>query len=293
MDLIRHLRYFVAVAEQCHFGRAADTLGVTQPPVSQGVRRLEQTLGLQLFERKPTGVVLTDHGASLLSRARLVVGDTDRLLEEAARLSGPPRQLRIGFTTAIDDCLLSACVTAVRESMTDPHLPIFTATGSTVDLADRLRLRELDVAVVEHPALLDEIQASPTVRIPRWFLLPSEHRAARAAAPHIQMLSGLCFATPPRAHNPPSHDQLIDRLRARGLDPAIMAAPSLRDVISAVLSGQCFGLTTGQSPNLAGIARRRMIRKESSLTVRVATADVNRFQRPVDILDRVLRSANR
>lgn len=295
MDLIRHLRYFVAVAEHRQFGRAADELGVTQPPVSQGVRRLERTLGVTLFARTPTGVVLTSDGAALLPRARLLVDDSVRLVEEAARLSGPPQRLRIGVLGAVDDGLLSACVAGVRQAMGDDGtpFPVIATTAGTGELLTRLASGDLDVAIVEHPALLDGVTAGPVLRIRRWVLVPLGHRAADAASPRAGMLGDLAFATGPRHDNPPGHDLLLDGIRSHGLDPEVVTARLPRDVLSAVSSGNCFGLTTAPPPDPAGVARVRVMATQTDLRVRVVTADAQRFRRPVDVLDRVLRAATR
>lgn len=295
MDLIRHLRYFVAVAEHRQFGRAADELGVTQPPVSQGVRRLERTLGVTLFARTPGGVVLTSDGASLLPRARLLLDDSARLLEEAARLSGPPQRLRIGILGALHDALLSACVSGVRQAMSDAAapFPVLATTAGTTDLLARVACGDLDVAVVEHPTLLDGVTAGPVLRIRRWVLVPQGHRAAEAASPRAGMLGDLAFATGPRQDNPPGHDLLLDGIRSHGLDPEVVAAPLPRDVLSAVSSGSCFGLTTAPPPDPTGVSRVRVMAAQADLRVRVVTADAQRFRRPVDVLDRILRAGAR
>src|ERR1700712_4406213 len=84
IDLVRHLEFFVAVADELHFGRAADLVGVRQPPLSQGVQRLERRLGALLFERGPRGVRLTPAGALLLPRARAILAEVETLLVVAA-----------------------------------------------------------------------------------------------------------------------------------------------------------------------------------------------------------------
>lgn len=295
MDLIRHLRYFVAVAEHRQFGRAADELGVTQPPVSQGVRRLERALGVTLFIRTPTGITLTSDGAALLPRARLLVDDAVRLVEEAARLSGPPQRLRVGVPGVLHDGLLSACVAALRDAMSDAAAPFPVAgtTAGTAELLTRLGNGELDVAVVEHPALLEGVTAGPVLRIRRWVLVPDGHRIADAASPRASMLADLAFATAPRHENPPGHDLLLDGIRSHGLDPELIPASLPRDVLSAVASGRCFGLTCAPPPDPAGITRVRVMTAQTDLRVRVVTGDHERFRWPVDVLDRVLRTASR
>jgi DNA-binding transcriptional LysR family regulator len=98
---LRHLRYFVAVAEERHFGRAAERSFVSQPSLSFAIKALERELGLQLLRRHPRGVELTDAGADLLPEARRTVRQADRVLETAARhRSGQTGRLRVAFQAA-------------------------------------------------------------------------------------------------------------------------------------------------------------------------------------------------
>jgi beta-lactamase class A len=87
IDLIRHLRYFTVVAEELHFGRAAERLYMAQPPLSQRIQRLEAELGVRLFDRSPRRVALTPAGEELLVHARSVLAETDQLTERAAQLA--------------------------------------------------------------------------------------------------------------------------------------------------------------------------------------------------------------
>ena len=87
---LRHLRYFVAVAEEGHITRAAERLGMQQPPLSQQIRALERELDVQLFRRKPRGVELTDAGVAFLERARAILEDVDRAFATTRRTAPTP-----------------------------------------------------------------------------------------------------------------------------------------------------------------------------------------------------------
>ena len=82
---LRHLRYFIAVAEERHMTRAAERLGIQQPPLSMQIRALEQELDVQLFRRQPRGVELTDAGVAFLDRARVILDQVDRALATTRR----------------------------------------------------------------------------------------------------------------------------------------------------------------------------------------------------------------
>lgn len=98
---LRHLRYYVAVAEELHFGRAAERLGIAQPPLSRQIRDLEREIGVELFERVPRGVELTAAGIAFLPEARLTLAQADRSQRSAQREArGETGRLRVGFVEA-------------------------------------------------------------------------------------------------------------------------------------------------------------------------------------------------
>src|SRR5437870_5565240 len=98
---LRHLRYFVAVAEQRHFGRAAERLGIAQPPLSQQIQSLERELGTQLFHRVPRRLELTNAGAALLDDARWILARAEQAVRNVERAGrGELGQLCVGFTFA-------------------------------------------------------------------------------------------------------------------------------------------------------------------------------------------------
>src|SRR5438874_988258 len=96
---LRHLRYFIAVAEERHITRAAERLGMQQPPLSQQIRALERELDVQLFRRLPRGVELTNAGAALLADARAILSHIDHAFALAKRLSSTGGAAVPGFTT--------------------------------------------------------------------------------------------------------------------------------------------------------------------------------------------------
>src|SRR5947209_4370045 len=100
MDL-RHLRYFIAVAEEGHITRAAERLGMQQPPLSQQIRGLERELDVRLFRRLPRGVELTDAGSALLTQARLILSQVDQAVATTRSTArGEQGRIAIGFTSS-------------------------------------------------------------------------------------------------------------------------------------------------------------------------------------------------
>ena len=99
---LRHLRYFVAVAEELHFGRAADMLGISQPPLSQQIQALEQELGVRLFERSNRHVALTDAGRLFLEETRQTLAQVSKSVDVVRRAEqGEIGELQIGFTLSL------------------------------------------------------------------------------------------------------------------------------------------------------------------------------------------------
>ncbi|RBO89580.1 DNA-binding transcriptional LysR family regulator [Nocardia puris] len=285
MDLIRHLRFFVAVADEGHFGRAATALDMTQPPLSQGLRRLERFLGVELVHRTPHGAVLTSAGRQLLPRSRLLVDDAGQLLAESQRIAQARGDVHWGAAGPVPDPLVTACVTALRSSA-GAGATVSTTVGSTVDLLGSLRAGLCDVAVIEHPALVDGVEAGPVVKIPRRLVVPSDHRSATAERPTFRMLADLTFAHPPRAANPPAYDTVLDLLRERGLDVRVHTARDDRAVLAAVAAGTSFGLTAVTPSPTPGVAWLKMAPQALALRVRVAGRPEARSH--MAALDRVL-----
>ena len=285
MDLIRHLGYFVAIADEGHFGRAATVLDMTQPPLSQGLRRLEGRLGVELVHRTRQGAVLTAAGRQLLPRARLLVEDATRLLAEAQRIARTRGTVHWGATAALPDRIVTAGIAALRTGNTSAEA-VSTTVGSTVDLVAAVRSGLCDVAMIEHPALVDGVEARPVVKLPRWVVVPAEHRTATAERPVFPMLAGLGYAASPRAANPPASDTVRDLLRERGLDALTVTVHDDRALLAAVAAGTCFGLTTIPPSDIPGVAWIRMAPHSVALRCRV-------IHRPgadqqADALDRVL-----
>ncbi|ANB00700.1 Probable hydrogen peroxide-inducible genes activator [Mycolicibacterium phlei] len=271
MDLVRDLQYFVAVAEHRHFGEAAASLRVTQPSVSQGVRRLEKHLGLTLIQRTSNGAAVTPEGAELFSRARSIVDDSTRLLDEARHLHGRVQGLRWGVIPQLDDEYVARCVHALRNRMPS-NAALHTLTAGTTQLLAELRRGAIHVAVIQHPAVLDGLEGGPVITLERNIVFPAGHAIGASKSPRAQLLQGLDLATVPREDNPAGHDLLIDNFRRRGIDPEIRSASTHRDVSVAAASGECFGLATLNAPVLSGTTHRRMLVEDIALRVRIVAA---------------------
>lgn len=268
MDQLRHWQFFVAVAEEGHFGAAADRLGMTQPPVSQGLRRLEAHLGVELIERSARGAVPTAAGRSLLPRARGLVRDAERLVAEAHRLSTAAEMRRCGFAVDVPPGLVTACLTVLRTDCA----AVAAATGTTPELIQAVAAGEVDCALVEDPAVTGTLERGARRVVSRVLVVPPGHPAPAARRLRWAALRGLAFACLPRSANPPGHDRLLDALHGRGLDPEVEAADDDRRIAATVAAGAAFGIVDPGVAIEAGLPCVALPDDDFALRVQVVTS---------------------
>ena len=134
---LRHLRYFLAVSEELHFGRAARRLHLTQPPLSHAIRRLEEELGVRLLDRTSRSVALTDAGRVFADEGRKMLAAFQRAVEEARRAGGVGTTVRIGCVPALPIERLLAYIEALRDR--EPDVSIRVAHLLTLEQEKRLR----------------------------------------------------------------------------------------------------------------------------------------------------------
>ncbi|GAA3207672.1 LysR substrate-binding domain-containing protein [Actinocorallia longicatena] len=182
MDL-RHLRYFVAVAEELHFGRAAERLHMAQPPLSQAVRRLEAELGVELLRRTTRRVDLTDAGRAYLARARRILGEVDEASHEARRVAaGAVGRLSIGCVGSATYSLLPALSRGL--SLELPGVD-FSFRGEMLvpGQVAALRSGEIDLALLRPPVADPSLTVLPLRRDRLVVAVPADHPLA--ALPRI------------------------------------------------------------------------------------------------------------
>jgi DNA-binding transcriptional LysR family regulator len=212
---VRQLRYFVAVAEELHFGRAAERLHVAQPAVSQQVGRLERELGVRLLERTSRRVALTGDGRRLLDEARAALAAVERVRAVAADLSaGRAAVLRVGTAPGVGPRLSRA---AARLRTTVPDLTLTLVDGTVAAHISALRAGELDIALVRGEVEARDLQAVEVWREPLQVLLPAAHPAAATAGVPIAALADLTLRLPDRANDPALHDTLLAVCRDAGV----------------------------------------------------------------------------
>ena len=148
---LRHLRYFLAVAEEGHITRAAARLGIQQPPLSQQIHALEAELEVQLFRRKPRGVELTQAGETLLAEARIILDRVEHAVAAARRTArGDAGHIGLGFTSSASfHPLVPRLIREFREA--SPLVALTLEEAGTGELVDGLRAERIDAAFVRSP----------------------------------------------------------------------------------------------------------------------------------------------
>lgn len=192
---LRHLRYFVAVAEELHFGRAADRLHMAQPPLSQAIRKLEAELGVQLLARSTRRVELTPAGAAYLGRAREILGSVGSAAEEARRVaSGIAGHLALGCVGSATYSLMPALARSLREELPGVEIE-FRGEMLVPDLIAALTAGEIDLALLRTPAergtlagLFEDVTLETVQRDRLIAILPEEHRLAQRRRLRLQDL---------------------------------------------------------------------------------------------------------
>lgn len=240
---LRHLRYFLAVAEEQNFTRAAQRVGIGQSPLSQQIRALEDELGAPLFRRIPQGAELTAAGQAFLPEARATILQAQHAKAAALRgAQGTIGRLRLGYTgSAAFNPLVPAALRGFQSRYPEVHLRL--EEGSTARLLERLGNAEIDAALIR-PGPTDPpgFRVSPLDDEPMMLVLPERHPGAAAHALPLDAVRADAFVLFPRDAGPSLFDAVIDGCRRAGFEPRLgQVAPEIASVGNLVAAG--FGVS--------------------------------------------------
>jgi DNA-binding transcriptional LysR family regulator len=248
---LRQIRFFVAVAEDRHFGRAAERMYIAQPALSQHIRRLERELGVQLFDRSARHVRLTPAGEAFLEVARRMLRQVDEGTDAARRAeAGETGSLALGVNMSAAPVLSMLlrhwhrARPAVRPRLT---------SGSARELVDLVRRRELDLALVDGPVTDGGLDSAVVVDDRLVVVLPADHPLAREEIVPLRMLRSERFVAVSRRSSVSLHDRLIELCAAAGYSPDIALEVDDPDLVPvAVTAG--LGVALVASISVAGRA---------------------------------------
>ena len=249
---LRLLRYFIAVAEDLHFTRAAARLHISQPSLSHEIRALERTLGTPLFRRTRRWVKLTEAGALLLSEARAIVERTEEAGRRVARAGrGEIGQLNVGLAMSAAGDLLPNAVLAYRARF--PEVNVHIRELTTAEQIEALMTDELEVGLVHDVALPPELRAVAIRRDTLVAALPSGHHLAKRARIALSDLKAELFVVGPGQ----SHHYVVSACASAGFVPQISQETS-DTVTCLVLVASGVGVTL--LPSSSGhLATRRVV----------------------------------
>jgi len=219
---LRRLRYAVAVADELNFTRAAERLGVSQQVLSEQIRRLEDELGLQVFDRTTRQVRVTSHGRQILDEARAVVGAADALRDRARRLaSAQAGVVRLGYSrsTAFDTAPLVSAVTEAR-----PELRVEVREVPSRQLPQSVRDGDVDVALSRWADDTDQLFAHTLRRLRSGVILRAGDALAGRAEVALGDLAGRSLVMHRREDAPARHDATLAACAEAGVEPEIVTS---------------------------------------------------------------------
>lgn len=249
---LRHLRYFVAIAEEESFRRAADRLHVSQSPLSRQMQQLEEEISASLFEASGRGVKLTAAGRLFLEKAKAILASVDAAAREARDTSeGRLGTITIGFEAGSSIFgTLSTLMSRFRARA--PRVDVEFLPMSSAEQWEALRLRRISLGYGNHVPDDASLQSVVLSRHRMGVILPKGHRLASRARIRVKDLAGEPILMDPRSANPRLYDDIIAAVRAHGVDPVVTAElPNGEILLMLVASG--LGLSFGTSITLGGL----------------------------------------
>lgn len=234
---LRHLRYFIAVAEELHFGRAAERLHIAQPPLSQQIRQLEQELGFQLFHRTKRSVQLTEAGQVFLAESCKLLKQLEQAVETGRQVSrGEKGQLIIGFVSSAAYNVLPLILRSFR--MQAPGVRLELHEMATNEQLQWLQSGRIDVGLLRPPVEDKSLDLFTIIREPLVIALPESHPLTQAPEVALSSLAGEAFILFPRPQAPRAYDQIISLCLQAGFSPTIVQeAMQMQTIVSLVAGG--------------------------------------------------------
>jgi DNA-binding transcriptional LysR family regulator len=260
MPTLRQLRYFVAVAEELHFGRAARRLHMTQPPLSDQIMRLEEDLGMILLNRDRRSVRLTDEGRFFLDEARKILAAVDGAVERLREVHrGFRGTLRIAFVGSSGFVVLPTILKHFRRE--HPSVKLVLLEMTTAEQQRALPEGTVDVGIGRELSGNPQLVETPVVRESMVVALPSDHPLGQQDVVHLQQLAREDFIFQPRSVGLRYHDRLLALCQEAGFSPRIIQeANLLQTQVNLVAAGLGVSLLPGsvRTLRMPGVVYREL-----------------------------------
>lgn len=258
---LRHIRYFLAVAEEQNFTRAAARVGIGQPPLSQQIKDLEAEVGAPLFHRIPQGAELTEAGRAFLENVRVIPIQAERAIRAAQRAArGEIGSLRVGFTNSAPfNPVVTATIRSFRRAYPDVELTLEEA--NTTRLVAGLRDGDLDAVFLRSDAGAEDLQLRRLSEEPMLVVLPASHPVAKAVEVDLVRLKSEVLILTPRDVGSTLFDTVIQACRQAGFEPTLgQSAPQISSVVNLVAAELGFSLVPASMRQLqvSGVVYREI-----------------------------------
>ena len=214
----RQLRYFMTVAEELHFRRAAERLSISQPALSQQIARLEAGLGVTLFVRDKRKVALTEAGEVLLTESRDLLVRLDRVVR-SVREADQPQVLRVGLPEYANYCRVPEILEAFRAQF--PETTLEVSELNRLKQLEALRAGRIDVGFMQRPVEAEALESRLAARIPLALRLPAAHPLAGLPQVPVSRLDGQPFLLIERDRSPVYHDFIMGCFETAGARPEV------------------------------------------------------------------------
>lgn len=233
----RKLEYFIAVAEELHFGKAAARLHIAQPPLSQQIRNLEEDLGAALFERTSQRVSLTEAGAALLPEARALLSHWEKTRQTVHSIAtGREGPLSVRFVWAAGTPSFSRGIAEFKRRR--PKASLWLEEASTTDAIEAVRVDRADIAFIFYNPSVDisGLAATRYEEQGNMLALPEGHRLASMKAVPLKELRGEGFIMFARNSHPTLYDRIMNSLHAAGITPDIVQVTKITQTTRALVA---------------------------------------------------------
>jgi DNA-binding transcriptional LysR family regulator len=276
--LLRHFWYFLAVAEERHFGKAAKRLGMSQPPLSQQIQVLEKSLGVKLFERSRQGVHLTKQGSEIL-------GPVQRFMEHAERLQLAVLDARHGRNTSVTVGAVNAALFDIMPKLTRivkqryPHISISVSEMDSASALAAVQNGEIDIALARFDQNVNALEIQPILKDPLVVVLPIDHPFTKKDRISLVDLADENLVLSPRKLSPGFFDQIVSAFRNVGVSPRVTY--EVRSVVSQIALVGCedaIGMVPSRAMRFGGdhVVFRPLVEDIEVVTIAAAWASSRR-----------------